>query len=299
MHMTIAELQRIFLSSGSRRIAPEDFFILLAHATGKEKAFLFAHPEYALDAATEEKARWFFDRRLGREPVAAIIGRKEFYGRDFTVTPDTLIPRPETELLVELVLNETESRIKDRERKILIADIGTGSGNIIISIASELMRSHSQFSILNSPFTLHATDISEQALAVAKENAKQHGANGSIEFRMGDLIAPIIEEIIPADTVIIAANLPYLSEAIYQTSDDDVKKFEPRSALLSDQDGLGHYFRLLDQAKDISKPVTLFLEISPEQAPLLKAHLASHFPKAKASLHRDLSGRDRIVEIRL
>lgn len=294
--MTIAELQRIFLSSGSRRIAPEDFFILLAHATGKEKAFLFAHPEYALDAATEEKARWFFDRRLGCEPVASIIGYKEFYGRDFAVTPDTLIPRPETELLVELALEA----IKNHERAACI-DVGTGSGNIIITLAKEREAARDESLPVRQAEDIryYATDISEQALAIAKENARQHNASGSIEFRMGDLIVPIIEEIISADAVIIAANLPYLSEAIYQASDDDVKKFEPRSALLSDQDGLGHYFRLLDQVKDISKPVTLFLEISPEQAPLLKAHLASHFPKAEASLHRDLSGRDRIVEIQL
>lgn len=308
--MTIAQLQQEFLSSGGQRIAPEDFFILLAAATDKEKTFLLAHPEYALDAATGVKIRGFFARRRASEPVAYIVGRKEFYGRDFLLTPDTLIPRPETEMLVELALVEArsgipaspsgrENRESKKEKKILIADIGTGSGNIIISIASELIRSYSQFSIHNSLFTLHATDISEAALAVAKQNAKRHGVSDNIRFSAGNLLEPLSKEVFSADKIIITANLPYLSESIYQASGDDVKKFEPRSALLSDQAGLDHYYRLLDQAKSLLKPVTLFLEISPEQTPLLETHLASHFPQAETSVHQDISDRDRVVTIRL
>lgn len=299
--MTIAELQREFLSAGTNRIAPADFFILLAQAARKDKVFLLSHPEYELEDEGEMHARDFFTRRLRSEPVAYILGRKEFFGLDFEVTRDTLIPRPETEALVERALNEAESGIRNQEsgsgRKILIADIGTGSGNIIISIASELMKS--PFSILHSQFTLHATDISDKAIAIAKKNAARHGVSGIIGFRTGDLLAPIGQELLSADEIIIAANLPYLSREIYSAADDDVKAFEPPSALISDQAGLDHYVRLLDQANSLLKPVTLFLEISPEQTPLLRAHLASRFPRAEISIHQDLSGRDRIAQIAL
>lgn len=290
--MTIAELQKEFLSSGSAHIAPEDFFILLAYATGREKTFLLSHPEYVIDAESESRARDSFSRRLRHEPVAYIVGHKEFYGLDFSVTPDTLIPRPETELLVERTFEKIRSGNKKR---ILIADIGTGSGNIIISIASTLIKEDREG---HPRFAFSATDISEQAIAVAKKNAERHDVSSIIEFHTGDLFEPIREKVSSADEIIIMANLPYLSEEIYQTSDDDVKKFEPRSALLSGQTGLDHYSRLFDQIRDIPKPMTLFLEIGPEQARFLHARIITDFPKAAISIHQDLAGRDRIVEIR-
>src|SRR3990167_5143137 len=244
--MTVTELQKMFLPA----IAPEDFFILLAHVMHKEKAFLLAHPEYNLTRASEARARNFFRRRRDHEPVAYIIGCKEFYGYDFLVTRDTLIPRPETEQLVELTLDKIksyESGIPARpiggrnQEKIVLIDVGTGSGNIIISIASELKKSSSQFIIHNSQFTLLATDISEKALAVAKNNAKTHDVDQTITFLHGDLLAPYTEKYSQPDTrLIIVANLPYLSEKIYQASDNDIKKFKQRSALISDQAGLAH-----------------------------------------------------------
>jgi release factor glutamine methyltransferase len=171
------------------------------------------------------------------------------------VTKDTLIPRPETELLVELVCDEMRSERRDR---VLIADIGTGSGNIIITLASALRKS-------SSLFTLCATDISDRAITIAKKNAERHDVSDRISFHCGDLLEPIREKIFSVDEVIITANLPYLSQEIYQASEDDVKKFEQKNALLSGQSGLGHYSRLLDQMRSIAKPITAFLEISPEQ----------------------------------
>lgn len=283
--MTVSALQKLFLPA----LAPEDFFILLACATRKDTAFLLAHPEYVLDTSDDALARSFFQRRMQHEPVAYITGDKAFYGRDFSVTKDTLIPRPETEQLVELALGAAES---GKGKRLLIADIGTGSGNIIISIAAELTGHHSQFALC-------ATDISSQAVAVAKTNAKRHDVSDRITFHEGDLLEPLIREISSADEIIIVANLPYLAEEIYLASDDDVKAFEPRNALVSGSAGLGHCYRLLDQAKNFSKPVTIFLEISPEQNSRLKIRCASHFPNAGTVVHRDLSGRDRVAEIRL
>lgn len=335
--MTIGELQKEFLPSS---LAPEDFFVLLSAVTGKDKAFLLAHPEHDLDAETEARTREYFARRLKREPVAYIVGHKEFYGRDFLVTPDTLIPRPETELIIELILDKIKginrgaspAPIPSRQaagyspfdtplrsetktsfcftrfRRVIksniiprplnyvtfFADIGTGSGNIVITLAKEIQEKYQVLSI-----RYHATDISPKALEVARKNAERHGVGDTIAFHEGSLLEPIFDELATADEVIVAANLPYLSEEIYQAAEDDVKRFEPRSALVSDRAGLDHYYRLLDQIKNLKKPTTLFLEISPEQTPLLRQHLAERFPQAEIFIHQDLSARDRVVEIHL
>lgn len=297
--MSIQELQKQYLP----KIAPEDFFVLLSAATEKDKTYLFAHPEYRLDEATETQARDFFSRRLQHEPVAYIIGHKQFYGRDFIVTPDTLIPRPETEHIVELTCNEISKSEFQIPKKSAIIDIGTGSGNIIISIAKEILDSKDPvFDIPNTQCSFLATDISSEAVAVAKENAKRHDVDNRISFHEGDLLEPIFEELSRVDEVIIAANLPYLSDEIYASTPKDVHDFEPRNALWSSKKGLDHYFRLLDQTKSLFKKtqrVTLFLEISPEQSLMLSHHVKKLLPEAKISTHQDLTGRERIVEIQI
>lgn len=304
--MTITQLQQEFLAPNKERIASEDFFILLAHATKKEKSFLLTHSEYSLVAMDEIVVREYFTRRFHHEPVALIVGQKEFYGYDFRVTRDTLIPRPETEQIVELALNRIRNqvlRIRNEETNIQILDVGTGSGNIIIAIASELKKSHPRFTIHNSPFTLHATDISKKALAVAKENAKTHNVDPAIAFLHGDLLAPYAEKHFqPNARLIIVANLPYLSSEIYVNAPKDVRNFEPESALVSDQAGLAHYHRLLKEIKNAyTKPllITLFLEISPEQAQILQSFALSLFPHAEIKIHKDLAQKDRVIEIRM
>ncbi|MEI8096538.1 MAG: peptide chain release factor N(5)-glutamine methyltransferase [Candidatus Moraniibacteriota bacterium] len=305
--MLLKELQNEFLVSGEKKISPADFFVLLSDVTKKEKTFLLAHPEYSLSGEEEKTLRNFFERRLHHEPVAYIIGHKEFYGYDFIVTPDTLVPRPETELMVELALNKIESGISNleyRKKKVTVADIGTGSGNIIISLVKEVEKLYQIASI-----KYYASDISEDALIVAKENAKRHNVDKKITFHQSNLLESSIEEISLADEIIILANLPYLSEEIYESSPEDVKNFEPKSALISDQDGLNHYYRLFEQIKNISKPprlderergwATLFLEISPEQASLLKKAIPLFFPQAPIKIHKDLAQKDRVVEIRI
>lgn len=293
--MTIQGLQNIFLRSGSCRIAPEDFFVLLAYATGKDKTFLLAHPEYLLDRETETRAREYFARRLKHEPVAYITRHKEFYGRDFIVTKDTLIPRPETEHIIERVLDEISNFKFQISKKIVIIDVGTGSGNIIITLAKEIQKVHE-----TSRTTYHATDISEEALNIARENAKRHDVTSTIEFHAGNLLEPIDKNVFEtADDIIIAANLPYLSEEVYLAADDDVKCFEPHDALVSAEAGLDHYYRLLEQTSSIQTPTILFLEISPEQTPLIQTYLSKNFPTTRVSIHQDLSGRDRVVKIRM
>lgn len=301
--MTMYTLKKEFLPL----LAPEDFYVLLAHASGKPKEFLLAHPEYRIDTETEARVRDFFTRRLAREPVAYITGEKDFFGLPFRVTRDTLIPRPETEMLVERALDEIESRItnvESREKKILIVDIGTGSGAIAISIAHRLKANNSQFAIRNSQFALHATDISKAALSIAEWNAEQNGVADMISFHEGSLIGPIENFFHEADEIILVANLPYLSEIIYTSTDDDVKRYEPEQALLSGVDGLDHYRKLFSSIKETlsSLPtyhLCVFCEISPEQDTLITALFENMFPNRTSRIFPDLSGRSRIFSFRL
>jgi len=290
--MTVQELQKLFLP----KLAPEDFFILLAEATRKEKTFLLAHPEYELDAAPAALAEEFFARRLKHEPVASIVGHKAFYGCDFLVTPDTLIPRPETELIVEHILESIPAK---QERPLDILDIGTGSGCIAISLAATLAeRQPGSLAAIR----FFATDISEAALAIARKNAERHSVGDTITFLAGDLLAPYLSSLEKNRAIIIAANLPYLSRDIYDNAPQDVRGFEPESALVSGEQGLDHYYRLLRNVRDVLHPahtVTLFLEISPEQDAELERYAMSLFPDALLTIHADLAGKKRLAEIRL
>ncbi len=294
--LSIAGLQKKYLLG----IAPEDFFVLLAHATNKEKVFLLAHPEYELTAEEQEKALQYLERRLKHEPVAYILGTKEFYGRDFFVTPATLVPRPETELLVEHALDSIKyqvSSIKHEKRAIDIIDVGTGSGNIIITLAKEIEKAYHVSSI-----TYHAIDISRSALIIAKKNAEQHDVSDIISFHEGNLLEPIASELSTVNNIIITANLPYLSEKIYSESDSDVRDYEPQSALVSDREGLAHYIRLLEELKHalhISSHATCFFEISPEQTQSITQVIHTLFPRAAILTHQDLSGRDRLIQATL
>lgn len=295
--MTVDELQKIYLPSSSEvRVAPADFFILLAHITKKERAFLLAHPEYSLSASDEAIVRDSLARRLQHESVASIVGHKEFYGYDFIVTRNTLIPRPETEVLVELAIKSINKQLTvDRKQKIAIVDVGTGSGNIIISLAKEITTNN-----LPSDIAYYATDISTGALAIAIENSRRQNVDSLIQFHESDLLESIKVEISSKDAVIIVANLPYLSESIYEDTLPDVRNFEPISALVSGESGLSHYYRLLRYIKMFlypKNPLIIFLEISPEQAPILKHFVLSLFSYAKVHIHTDLAKKDRIVEI--
>ncbi|MBP9728248.1 MAG: peptide chain release factor N(5)-glutamine methyltransferase [Candidatus Moranbacteria bacterium] len=295
--MTVLELQKKSLPA----IAPEDFFLLLSHATQKERVFLLAHPEYELTREEEAIARQSLDRRQKHEPVAYITGEKEFYGRTFKVTRDTLIPRPETELLVECALKKIallqDSLNEHPAKKVIGVDVGTGSGNIILSVAQEAKRIFPQ-----GQFTFFGLDISSGALAIAKENALRHHQEKEIIFLESNLLENFSLPKEKGSHLLILANLPYLSEKIYTESDPTVRCFEPKSALESGFDGLDHYRKLLQSLASASKSLsscTLFLEISPEQKELIATEITTRFSGCIPTVHPDLAGRARIVEASL
>jgi release factor glutamine methyltransferase len=282
-----------------------DAELIVAHVLGKTREFVLAHPEYTIPKLKIKKLKLKIARRRCGEPLAYILGHKEFYGLDFKVTPDTLIPRPETELLVEESLRALRNTLCNNN--VTLIDIGTGSGNIIISIIkniSELCHSRLRG---NDNCKFYATDISGKALRVAKFNALKNKVNKKIKFIESDLLNIFIQDTkykIRATNLLIVANLPYLSKKIYGTTAPDVKNFEPKSALLSGKDGLEHYEKLFQQIKNLLDSYFLlhtlcFLEISPEQKPKINKLVRKYFPSVSPSFSRDLAGKWRVVSFNI
>ena len=260
-----AELRALALA----RIAPLDTDVLLAHALGVTKEDLYAYPEATVAPELERVFRELLERRSGGEPVAYLRGWKEFYGLRFEVDPRVLIPRPETETLVDAVLASGAR---------LVVDVGTGSGAIAVALA-----------VHRPDLRVIATDVSAEALEVARANAAVHGVAGRIEFRRGDLLEPIFE---PVDAV--AANLPYLSDASVTEWVDQRSSlaFEPRSAVLAGPDGLTLIRRAVADLGRVLRPNGVaYFECDPPQA---RALAAQH----GGEILRDLAGHERVLVLR-
>jgi release factor glutamine methyltransferase len=269
-----------------------DAEVLLSHTLKKSREFILIHLEKRLTPKQLIKFEFFIKRRLKHEPIAYIIGQKEFYGLDFKINSATLIPRPETELLVENIL-----KINPGNKTII--DLGTGSGNIIISFAKNLKNKNDYFGV----------DISQKALTIAKFNAKKNEVSNKIKFVQGNLLAPFIKNTkYDIQNTIIVANLPYLSKKIYSKTSPDVKNFEPKSALLSGIDGLDHYEKLFQQLHRLIRKLPtgeagwkleIFLEISPEQKQKIAKLIKKHFPDADIEFQKDLAKKWRVVIIKI
>ena len=234
--------------------AKRDAETLLQHLTGKNKAWLIAHAEDDFAGCTAIRYAGMLERRRSGEPIQYIVGEAEFYGLPFRVTPDVLIPRPETEILVEKVIELAAAYEHPR-----ILDVGTGSGAIPIAIAHHL--AHAQIT---------ATDISGSALALASENARRNERD--VRFLQGDLLAPVTGERFE----IIVSNPPYVPVTDCDSLSVEVRKFEPALALFADEDGLSIYRRLIPQAFDALVPGGFVaLEIGFSQQAAIQSLLAS------------------------
>jgi release factor glutamine methyltransferase len=213
---------------------------LLAHLLFRDRAWLIAHADADISTALLHSYRALIARRTAREPIQYLTGQQEFYGLNLRVTPDTLIPRPETEQLVEAVLDWIVARPSLRDPHIL--DIGTGTGAIALALASKLPTA-----------SLTATDLSPAALAVAEQNAARFGLTHRIAFLQSDLLASdILQSFAPFD--IIVSNPPYVSLYEAATMPDEVLHHEPHTALFAGTDGLDIYRRLLPAAHAALKP---------------------------------------------
>lgn len=220
------------LQQGGVESAPLDAEILLSFASKKGREYLYTYLDKKLDIFQKIKFKYLINRRLNNFPIAYLTHQKEFYGYNFYVNRHVLIPRPLTEQMIDLALNEIkacpersrgEQKTKSK-KQIIIADIGTGSGNIIISLIKQLQKE--RFNLNN--FKFYASDISASTLKVAKKNAQRHGVLKYINFLKGDLLKPLQGKTID----LILANLPYLNITDVQ-KEPSIQK-EPPGALIGD-----------------------------------------------------------------
>jgi release factor glutamine methyltransferase len=261
-----------------------DASALIAHIINKPRTWVMAHPELTLTTEQQTQLDESLTRLEKDEPFPYVLGHWEFFGLDFDVTPDVLIPRPETELLVEkAIVWLQESKVRRT-----IVDVGTGSGAIAVSLA------------VNVPDAdILATDISSKALQVAKRNSEKLGASNNIEFVECDLLPPpktFENRHLPFD--LICANLPYIPTRTL--SHLSVFGREPTVALDGGADGLDLFRRLLNIAPDWLAPNALILlEIEATLGVQVLNLAYDMFDQAEIYLHQDLTGRDRLLEIRL
>ena len=294
--MKITTLQNIL---NNAPIPRQEIILLLAFALGKSKEWIIAYPEKILTPNQNKKLLKLIKRRQNGEPLAYILGEKEFFSLPFLVNRHTLIPRPETEILVEKAL-ET---INSSPTKKLILDIGTGSGCIIISLAHNLEKSTNLYFLAN--------DFSSSVLRIARKNSQRNQVKKNIDFftddLLGDKTAKKIITLIKKENfseIVLTANLPYVAKKEYLNLEKTVKNFEPQTALLSGADGLDHYRKLLLQLKKFSAAHsqlkwTIFWEIGYQQKPLIKKGIRRVFPQSQMVFSKDLANRWRVVKFEI
>ena len=259
-----------------------DATVLISHILDKPRTWVLAHPELTLTSQQQKQLDDSLNRLESGEPFPYVLGKWEFFGLEFDVTPDVLIPRPETELLVEKAIAWLQRHPKQR----VIADVGTGSGAIAISTA-----------VYIPEVKILATDISSKALEVAKRNAEKHGVSERIEFIECDLFPEklsLVNYEAPID--LICANLPYIpTRELY---DLPVYNREPTLALDGGKDGLDQFRKLMKIAPELLAPNGLILlEIESTRGPATLSLAQAAFPDANISLDKDLAGKDRLVKI--
>lgn len=328
------------LSWGAKKLkkidgATLDASVLLCAALGKPKEFIYTYPEKKLTPAQAAKYKKFIGRRAKHEPAAYILGKKEFYGFEFAVAPSVLIPRPDTETLINTVLKTIGLTISNSYPYVI--DVGTGSGAIAITLQKLLPKAQ-----------VFASDINPRSLALAKKNARRlvpqkAGLNAKIIFRKGYLLSPFKSLLavasLPAEVLsatnpngfsavrgagqplIITANLPYLSRAEWQKTAPEIKKYEPYGALVGGKTGTEIYEKLFKELavifspsiveglyykKTISTPSTalrsareiiLFIEIGYNQKPAIAKLAKKILNPKKIEFYKDLGKKWRVAKI--
>ncbi len=254
--------------------------LLLMHLLAIDRTRLYLRLEEELSPHDIEALGQLLERRLCHEPMAYILGHREFFGHDFHVAPGVLIPRAESELLVEKALALVKSGFPRQDP--VIADIGTGCGAIAVCLALLLPRAR-----------IYAADISRQALDIARVNCDKHGVGDRVQLLQGDLLDPLPQ---PVDVII--ANLPYVRDEELGRLSAEIRLFEPLSALAGGEDGLDKVRRLLSEAGGKLRPNGFILiEIGAGQGEVVASVTRSLFPQAVVELAKDLGGIERVVSV--
>lgn len=253
-----------------------DAEVLLAGLLHITRARLVACLRDPMDDETLGHYRIFIERRQNLEPVAYILGEREFYGSTFYVDQRVLVPRPETELLIDLALQDAASFSGNRPLR--IADIGTGSGAIAITMALHLPQAR-----------IFAVDVSEDALAVAAINVERAGVTDRVELLLGNGLDPL-----PSQVDMLLTNPPY---TILDEIDENVRRHEPHLALDGGQDGLSLIRELIEKAPRYIEQGVLLMEFGAGQGRAIQELARSAFPHATITLHQDLAGHDRVLRI--
>ncbi|HUF24793.1 MAG TPA: peptide chain release factor N(5)-glutamine methyltransferase [Vicinamibacterales bacterium] len=279
MH-ALADLVRQAADRLRGQLSPEqnaalDAEVLARHVLGWDRARWLADAREPAPAGFAARFDALVSRRAAGEPVAYITGTREFWGLDFEVSPAVLVPRPETEVLVEEALKLIDARPGGIAR---VADVGTGSGCIAVALA------HSRPGV-----TVVATDVSEEALAVARRNASRHGVGGRVEF----LLASGLEGVGPVDLVV--SNPPYIGTGDADGVTADVRRHEPHVALFSGADGLDVIRALLASVRERTPPPPLLFEFGGSEAPVRAAIEASGL--RLAAVTPDLAGLPRVARV--
>jgi release factor glutamine methyltransferase len=259
--------------------------ILLAHALGMARVDLYIQYDRPLEPQELEVFKGFIQRRLKREPVAYIVGEKGFWSLDLRVTPDVLIPRPETETLVEAVLLTVPAEPSPRPLRIL--DLGTGSGAVVIALAME-----------RTGHLFYALDCSYKALAVAQDNARRHGVKGDISFLRSNWFEAL-QEVPHSGFDLIVSNPPYVSNQDFETLPLEISQYEPPQALDGGANGLDAIELIIEKAPaHMTQGGWLLLEIGHDQAASIEGLMAASGAYKDFSVIKDYSGLDRVVRAR-
>jgi release factor glutamine methyltransferase len=260
--------------------AGRDANLLARHVLGWDRAMVYSHENDAAEPAFTERYDQLIERRARREPVAYIRGVQEFWSRDFRVMPAVLIPRPETELIVEEFLARLPAEAPNRRQR--VADIGTGSGCIAVTVAAE-----------RDYVEVVATDISGDALRIARENADRYGVSDRIAFREAAYLTASTEKF-----DFILANPPYVTEREYQSLAPEVREYEPALALVAGEDGFRDIRQIVDLGTAYLVPGgTMLIEIGHEQADAV-VDLVASFPALRlAAISNDLQNIPRVAII--
>ncbi len=263
--------------------------LLLMHALGRERTWIYSHPEDAVDPAALSRLFEYVSRRASGEPTQYITGKQEFWGLEFEVTPAVLIPRPETEHVVEVALERLGARgIKidlatgAPSAPLTIADVGTGSGCLAVALAHELPHAN-----------VFATDISGAALDIARRNAGRHHVSDRVRFLQTDLLASIHDA---SSFDLIVSNPPYIGRRETAQLPREVREHEPQSALFGGPTGVEMYARLVEQSARILRPRgILVLELGYNSADHVRGLLCGQPAWVNVSVTNDLAGIPRVI----